>query len=204
MVIGFVGGFIRHDDTIHREVQLADRLRKDYPSGVQVRVFENRMGDQAHAEILRLLDADHDGSLSAGEKTRARVVLYGHSWGATEAVTMARMLEKDGIPVLMTIQVDSVSKMGVDDRTIPANVGQAINFYQLDGLLHGQREIVAADPARTRILGNLQFDYKNASVDCSGFPWYAKVFMRSHIEIESDPRVWDRVESLIRSELPVS
>src|ERR1700691_3069164 len=61
VVIGFVGGFVRHNDTVHQEVQLAGRLRKEYPSGVEVRMFENHSGRQAHEEILRLLDADRDG-----------------------------------------------------------------------------------------------------------------------------------------------
>jgi hypothetical protein len=103
--------------------------------------------------------------------------------------------------VLLTIQVDSVSKPGADDKSIPANVAQAINFYQLDGLLHGQRQIVAADPSHTRILGNFQFNYKTKPVNTDGFPWYARMFMKPHIEIESDPIVWSRVESLIRSEV---
>jgi len=38
-------------------------------------------------------------------------------------------------------------------------------------------------------------------VDCSAYPWYARLFMKPHIEIESDPMVWSRVESLIRSKL---
>jgi hypothetical protein len=202
VVVGFLGGFVRHNDTVHQEVQLAAHLRQDYPSGVAVRMFENHSGKQAHREILRLLDSDRDGTLSAAEKGKARVVLYGHSWGASEAVTMARLLQKDGVPVLLTIQVDSVSKLSDDDRVIPSNVGEAINFYQLDGLLHGQREILAADPLRTRILGNIRLDYKTKSVNCDGYPWYARMFMKPHIEIESDPRVWDRVESLVRSELP--
>jgi hypothetical protein len=193
VVIGFVGGFVRHDDTVHQEVQLAARLRKQYPAGVEVRMFENHSGHQAHEEILRLL---------AGEKLGARVVLYGHSWGASEVVAVARELEKDGVPVLLTIQVDSVSKPGSDDRLIPANVAQAVNFYQLDGLLHGQRKIVAADPLRTRILGNFRSEYKANPVNCDGYPWYARIFMKSHVEIESDPSVWNRVESLVRSELP--
>jgi hypothetical protein len=203
VVIGFVGGFVRHNDTVHQEVQLAARLRNQYRSGVEVRIFENHVARQAHQEILRVLDTDHDGTLSAGEKRQARIVLYGHSWGASEAVTMARALEKDGVPVLLTIQVDSVSKFGEDDRFIPANVAQAVNFYQLDGLLHGQRQIVADDPVRTRILGNFQLDYKANPVNCDGYPWYAKMFMKPHIEIESDPSVWNRVESLVRSKLPL-
>jgi hypothetical protein len=202
VVIGFVGGFVRHNDAVHGEVQLAARLRSEYPSGVDVRMFENHGARQAHEEILRMLDTDHDGTLSAGEKFKARIVLFGHSWGASEAVHMARALEKDGIPVLLTIQVDSVSKFGENDRLIPANVAQAINFYQLDGLLHGQRQILAADPLRTRILGNFQLNYKTKPVICDGYPWYAKIFMKPHIEIESDPSVWNRVESLVRSKLP--
>jgi hypothetical protein len=203
IVIGFVGGFVHHFDTVHQEVQLANHLRKDYPSGLEVEIFENHLGRQAHQEIIRLLDADHDGKLSEDEKLKARIVLYGHSWGASEAVSMARMLQKDGVPVLLTIQVDSVSKLGTDDRSIPANVAQAVNFYQLDGLLHGQRQIVAADPSHTRILGNFQFDYKTKPVNTDGYPWYARIFMKPHIEIESDPLVWNRVECLIRSQIAI-
>ena len=57
--------------------------------------------------------------------------------------------QKDGIPVLLTIQVDSISRIRQNDRVIPANVAQAANFYQPNGLLHGQSEIRAADPTRT-------------------------------------------------------
>jgi hypothetical protein len=204
IVMGFVGGFVHRDNRIHQEVQLADHLRKDYPSHLEVRIFANHLGRQAHQEILRLLDTNHDGSLSADEKLKARIVLYGHSWGASESINMARSLEKDGIPVLLTIQIDSVSKLGEDDGVIPANVAQAANFFQLDGLLHGRREIQAADPAHTRILGNFQFDYKTKRVNCAGYPWYARMFMKPHIEIESDPVVWNQVETLIRSKLQSS
>ena len=109
IVIGFVGGMVRGNNAVHSEVQLATRLRKDYPSGVQVRMFENRQGRQARQEILRLLDINHDGKLSAGEKLDARIAIYGHSWGASETVTLARALGREGIPVLLTIQVDSIT-----------------------------------------------------------------------------------------------
>ncbi|HTB19481.1 MAG TPA: hypothetical protein VK708_15275 [Bryobacteraceae bacterium] len=200
IVIGFVGGFVRRDNVIHQEVQLAEHLRKDFPGSMEVRVFANHLGHQAHREILRLLDTNRDGALSADERLKARIILYGHSWGAAESVSMARTLQRDGVPVLLTIQVDSVSKPGADDRFIPANVAQAANFYQLNGLLHGRRQILAADPAHTTILGNFQFDYKSRPINCDGYPWYARMFMKSHIEIESDPDVWSRVEALIRSE----
>jgi len=38
---------------------------------LQVQMFENRRGRQAHQEILRLLDLDHDGKVSAEERSRA-------------------------------------------------------------------------------------------------------------------------------------
>jgi hypothetical protein len=201
IVIGFVGGFIRHDNHIHGGVQIADRLRKDYPSGVDVEVFENHRGEDAHQQILELLDANHDGSLSPEEKQNARIIIYGHSWGGSETVALARALEKDGIPVLLTIQVDSVPKNGADDAEIPANVEQAANFYQPNGLIHGQREIHAADPSRTQIIGNFLFDYDAHPIRCEGYPWFARVFEAPHIEIECDPKVQDRIVSLIRSKL---
>jgi hypothetical protein len=202
IVIGFVGGFVRHDDRVHSGVQLAARLRQDYPYGVYINTFENHQGEQAHREVLHLLDTDHDGALSADEKRNARVVIYGHSWGASETVTLANQLNRDGIPVLLTIQVDSVEKSGEDDSVIPPNVAQAVNFYQSDGLLHGRPAIRAADPAHTQILGNFRQDYAAKPIHCDAYPWWDRIFMKSHVEIECDPRVWKQVETLIRSKLP--
>lgn len=202
IVIGFVGGFVGRGNSVHREVQLATHLRREHAAGMQASVFENRQGRQAHQAILQMLDADHDGILSSRERSTARIVLYGHSWGASEAVTLARALDKDGIPVLLTIQVDSVAKFGENDKLIPANVAQAVNFFQQNGFLHGRRKILAEDGLHTQILGNFQFDYKTRKVNCDGYPWYAQLFMKPHIEIESDPAVWNQVESLIQSKLP--
>ena len=47
IVIGFVGGFIKHDNPVHSEVQLAARLRKAYPMGVDVETFESYHGEKA-------------------------------------------------------------------------------------------------------------------------------------------------------------
>ena len=201
IIIGFVGGFVRHDDLIRSEVQLAARLRKEYAAQAVVETFENHGGEKAHQKILAVLDANHDGTLSAAEKKNARIILYGHSWGGSELVTLARRLEKEGIPVLLTVQVDSVAKNGQNDQIIPANVAQAVNFYQADGILHGESEIRAADTARTRILGNFQFHYGAISYDCANYPWYNRIFMKAHTQIECDPKVWNQVESLIRANL---
>jgi hypothetical protein len=202
IVIGFVGGFVKHDNAVHSEVQLAARLQQDYHSGVQVEVFENHRREEAHQQILKSLDINKDGSLSAEEKQQARIIIYGHSWGASETVTLARELEKDGIPVLLTIQVDSISKSHQNDWTIPANVSQAANFYQADGLLRGRPEIRPADRTHTQIIGNFRFDYKVLPVSCPLYPWFDLIFMKSHVEIECDSRVWNQIESLIRAKLP--
>jgi hypothetical protein len=203
IVIGFVGGFVRHDAMAHSAVQVAARLRRDYPSGVYAEVLENHRREKAHAEIVRLLGGDRDGKLSAEEKRNARIILYGHSWGASEAIALARQLGREGIPVLLTVQVDSVSKRGENDRIIPSNVAEAANFYQPNGFVHGQPRIRAADPAHTRIIGNFRFDYKANPIRCKQYPWYDRIFMKSHTEIECDPKVWTQVEALIDSRLPV-
>jgi len=202
IVIGFVGGFVKHDDPVHDEVRLAARLRKSYPSGVDVETFENYRGEIARKKILSLLDADHDGTLTVGEKRNARIILYGHSWGASEAIAVARELENDGIPVLLTIQIDSVSKFHQNDAVIPANVARAANFYQPDGFVHGQTEIRAADPKRTKIIGNFRFEYKASPYACTEYPWYDRILVKTHTQIECDPNVWKQAEELMRLDLP--
>jgi hypothetical protein len=203
IVVGFVGGFVAHDNMVHSGVQLAAHLRDVYPAGVYVEVFENRRREKAHGAILKILDTDHDGKVSDQEKQKARIIIYGISWGASEAISLAKELDGEHIPVLLTIQVDSVAKIGENDEVIPANVGEAANFYQSDGLLRGQPKIRAADETRTRILGNFHFEYKSKNIRCEKYPWYDKTFAKYHTEIECDPAVWDRVESLIRSKLPL-
>jgi hypothetical protein len=93
IVIGFVGGFIKHDDLVHSEVQLAARLRKAYPLGVDVETFEGSRGEEARKRILDLLDANHHGPPTADEKRHAHIIIYGHSWGGSEAIALARELE---------------------------------------------------------------------------------------------------------------
>jgi hypothetical protein len=202
IVIGFLGGFVRHDDAVHSGVQLAARLQRDYPSGVYIETFENRRGDEAYQRILKLLDANSDGQVSNQEKQDARIIIYGISWGASQTVTLARELQAEHIPVLLTIQVDSITKAGQNDKSIPSNVEEAVNFYQSDGILHGRAEIEAEDPAHTHILGNYRFEYRSHPIECGGYPWYDSVFTKQHTEIECDPAVWGRVESLIRAKLP--
>lgn len=201
IVIGFVGGFISHDNLNHSEVQLAARLRQAYPSGMEVETFESYRRGKARKRVLAVLDTDHNGTLTPDEKQNARIIIYGHSWGGSEAIALARELQKDGIAVLLTVQVDSISRIHRNDAVIPGNVAQAANFYQPHGLIRGQSGIRAADPTRTHIIGNFRFDYEASPYECDGYPWYDRIFAKPHTQIECDPEVWKQVESLIRSDL---
>jgi hypothetical protein len=202
IVIGFVGGYVSNTNMAHAEVQLAVTLRKSYSSDVYVGAFENHKGAAAYKEIVGLLDTDHDGTLSPQEKKNAHIIMYGHSWGASECLQIARMLQKIDVPVVLTIQVDSVAKPHQDDGVVPANVLEAANFYQSHGHLHGRAEIRAADPSATKILGNYVFDYRTNPVKCKGYPWWDSIFARYHTEIECDTAVWGRIDAMIRAELP--
>jgi len=117
-------------------------------------------------------------------------------------VSLARALERDGIPVALTIQVDSVTKNSEDDSHIPANVTEAVNFYQTGGILHGRTKITAADPSRTMILGNFRFTYEKEPAECRAYPWYDRLVFKGHTAIECDPRVWSQIETLIQMRLP--
>ena len=201
IVIGFMGGNVRADNLVHREALVAKELQQSYPLGLHAAVFANSDWKNALRTVLQLLDASGKGLPSADEKKAARIVIYGHSWGASETVTLARRLNQLGIPVLLTIQVDSVEKLNENDGSIPPNVREAVNFYQTEGLLHGRSLIAAMDPKQTTILGNYEMSYRNHPVSCDGYPWFARAFMKAHIEIENDPTVWSRVEDLIRKQM---
>jgi hypothetical protein len=200
IIIGFVGGFVSHEDARHPEVQFAAYLRHRYPLTEAV-VFGNHHGRRALREVVRMLDSDADGVLMPNERRESTIIIYGHSWGAAETVTFAHALEQMGIPVALTIQIDTIAKPGSRGAIIPANVASAINFYQARGPLHGLPEIVAADPKQTTILGNILMSYEDRPIDCRNYSWYARVFNRPHHEIENDLRVWDRAASLIDSNI---
>lgn len=129
VVVGFVGGVVKYDDPVRSEVKLAEHLRAEYPSGVFVETFENRNREKALKAILTQLSVDRSSVLSENEKRQARIILYGHSWGGSAMVELARELERRGIPVLLTIQVDSVKRFGDDDSVIPVRLKSNIDSY---------------------------------------------------------------------------
>jgi len=204
IVIGFVGGFVSHDNPHHGPVQFAEQLQQAIPKDTYVRVFENRRRKQAYDAVVRLLDANRDGVLSAEEKARARIILFGHSWGGSAAVLLARDLRRVGVPVLLTVQIDSVAKVWQNDSVIPDNVAEAVNFYQPHGIIHGRRQITAADPARTEILGNYLVDYRKTAVQCPEASWAERFFTPGHVQSECDPHIWSQIETMVRQRLTSS
>jgi hypothetical protein len=204
IVIGFVGGFVGHDNSHHGPVLIARRIRLALPNDTYVRVFENRRRKRAYDAVLRLLDTNRDGILSAEEKACARIVLFGQSWGASAAVLLARDLQRAGVPVLLTVQVDSVAKLWQNDSIIPSNVIEAVNFYQPHGIIHGRPRITAANPEKTAILGNYLTDYRKQPVDCPDASWADRFFTPGHMQSECDPKLWSHIEDMVLQRLSPS
>lgn len=195
LVIGFLGGRDSWDDDRRAVRKLALKLRARELPGVYVETFENTRRDLALRLVREALDRNRDGTLDPTERSSARLLLYGQSFGGAAVVKFARQLEPLGVPVLLTVQIDSV---GLDDDLIPPNVRRAANLYQRNGwIIRGEQPIRAADPARTEIVGNFQFDYNHNKIDLSHVPFWKKVFRYAHTRMEHDPAVWAQVEALL-------
>ena len=194
LVIGFLGGYDRWNDE-HRSVrQLVLKLRE------RPGVYSESISNHHQALALRLIreafDTNQNGRLDPDEIAGARVVLFGQSWGGSAAIAVANDLQKLGIPVMLTVQIDSV---GARDSLIPPNVQAAVNFYQHDPFttIHGRNRIRAADPLKTTVLGNFESTYIFRSVDESNASKARQIFGGSHTKMELDPVVWSRVEQYI-------
>ena len=201
IVVGFVGGFVRSDDDRRPEVQIIQRLSKQKLPAFHAAAFENRRRAKARQQIMAWLDTDGDGHLSVQEKQNARIILFGHSWGGSAVIRLAQELEQQDIPILLTIQVDSINKGWSHDCVIPANVAQAAYFYQTRGLVHGCQTIHAEDSHRTRIIGRYEFEYTEQPSGCRSYPWFDRHIFRTHNAMECDPRVWSKVEDEIQTQL---
>lgn len=201
LVLGFMGG---RDSWRNTEVgvgRTARWLRQKAIPGVHVETLENLKRHLALRLVRSCMDSSGDGRLQPQERLQARIVLYGQSFGGAAVVKFARQLERLDIPVLLTVQVDSV---GRGDGLIPPNVRAAANLYQDNGrIIRGEAPIRAADSGRTRILGNFRFDYSNLDIDLSHLPWYKKIARRAHAKMDRDPAVWDKVEELLLDALQI-
>lgn len=194
LVIGFVGGLHKWDDDERGVRRLVLRLREI--NGVHGESMSHLREEVARAFIVKALDTDGDGELSDTEKSQARIILFGQSLGGSETVGTARWLADRGVPVLLTVQIDSV---GLRDGVIPSNVRAAANLFQHERwTFRGEPSIRAADPARTKIIGSFPYEYKDRPlVDPNPGTWVRQTIGGGHAKMELDPEVWSRVESLI-------
>ena len=182
IAIGFLGALERADDP-HRSVRkLTLRLRE---KGWRAESYSHRDLRKAKRAVMRALAESED----------KRVVIFGQSMGGGATVKLARYLEAKHVPVLLTVQVDS---FGLHDSRIPGNVRAAANFYQREWFtIWGEGKISAADPTRTRILGNFEYEYPLTRVETWPESWPRRVFGGGHARMEADPRLWARIEALI-------
>jgi hypothetical protein len=204
IVVAFTGGFVRRNDVRHPEVQMVERLSRERIPGLHATIYENRHRGKVRKLILSWLDTNGDGHLSAQEKHSARIILLGHSWGGSATIKLARDLNRDGIPVLMTIQVDSVNKISGEDCLIPPNVREALNFYQTRGPLHSCSNIRATDPSHTRILGNDRYEYQSQPANCRAYSWMNRHVFKTHEAMDCDPRIWSQIDQRVRAQITVA
>lgn len=196
LVLGFLGGRASWDADNRSVRKTALALRR---KGVPVETVENSKKDLAMRLIREAFDRNRDGSLDAAEADRVKLILYGHSFGGAAVVELARRLEERSIPVRLTIQVDSV---GFRDERIPANVAKAANLYQRNGwFIKGEPTVRAADPDRTRILGNWRYDYSDVDIDLSHLGWFKRAFQTAHLKMGNDAATWTVVRRFIEREL---
>ena len=110
--------------------------------------------------------------------------------GARIAAPAKPVKPGDVVTIALDARVRVLKVTGFAPRRGAAEAGRAL--YE---------DLSPADPARTEIVGNYRFDYKANPIRCDGYPWFDRILVRSHTEIECDPRVWSQVESLIYSKL---
>lgn len=195
LVLGFLGGFEKWNNE-HRGVRKLILKLRETP-GLQAESFRNQRRKTARRFLLDALDSNRDGKLDPSEKSSARIILIGQSWGGAAIVQLSRELNKLQIPVLLTVQIDSV---GTHDSTIPPNVRSAINFFQREPLtVWGEDQIRAANPTNTRILGNIRHYYPIFLSPSRPESKARRWFGGGHARMEADPILWAEVEFLIRA-----
>jgi pimeloyl-ACP methyl ester carboxylesterase len=188
LVIGIVGGWERWDNPGRCTRRTAIELKRLRLPGVHVETVENHRLELAEQLVGRAFPENRQA---------ARVILFGQSLGGRGVLRLARTLERRGISVRLAVVVDG---FGRDSWIVPASVREAANFYQHDLLwLRTAEQLRAADPARTKVLGNWKFSYPGCEkrFDLSDYTAMQRTFMSSHLCMEFDRAVWDRVVELI-------
>lgn len=200
LVLGITGGWEPADAPWAITTRINALSSINAPADTHFASISNHRLEQGRKLIRQLLDTNHDRKLSPEERSKARIILYGQSMGGAGTIKLCRWLNKQKIPVLLNVQIDSV---GVRDGRVPPNVAAAANLYQHDlGPIRGQSKISAQDPAKTRILGNWRYSYpKDKLIDTTHMPIGHRLILNPHLKMEFDPEVALKVTELIRTAL---
>ncbi|MBL0159148.1 MAG: hypothetical protein IPP47_18845 [Bryobacterales bacterium] len=199
LVIGFLGAWEEWDNDKRSVRKLALHLRARHLPGVFIETAGNRDRGTVLKFIRQALDQNRNKKLDDAEKRSVSIICYGQSFGGAACVKLARELDKLGIALRLTVQVDSV---GRSDDWIPPNVARALNLYQHDpGPVWGEANIKAVDPAKTTILGNIRFFYFFRNVDMKDYPPLARRMGFAHWKMDNDPVVWKQVETMILADI---
>ena len=160
VVVGYTGGLETATTSASGVVWIRDRLRTLKVPNLCVHTFSAYNWPHGYRWVRQQFGAQDDAQLTPDAiRNGPKVVIYGHSFGGWATVSLARRLQRAGIPIEMTVQVDSI---GITDRTLPPNVRESANFYERNTeILHARGTIHAQDPLRTRILENVHLLHGN-------------------------------------------
>ncbi len=167
--VGFVGALETSNHKHSGVVQIRDTLRGADFSDVCASSFMPVSWTSGRDWILAHFPS-HPGVLTESELEYApRIILVGHSTGGWAMLSVARDLRDKGIPVELTVQIDSV---GVTDYTIPKNVSTGAIFHAWDALMFmTTKHVHLEDPSHTKVVADVLV--KDAS----------------HLSITRDPRI---------------
>lgn len=133
-------------------------------------------------KMAKKITADREQGEKAGP-----LVLSGHSWGADDAVRLARRLDKNGVPIAGLVLVDPTTP-----PKIPANVQLCVNFYRsrpaTDWMPWLRGVAVEAESPSTEIV-NVDLRTSEAHSDIGGTV--------NHFTIEANPEVQELVVAAV-------
>jgi hypothetical protein len=150
--LGIVGGTEPSNNRHSGVVQIRDILRGPEFPDVCAKSFSPYAWRSGFHWILRHFPS-HPGQLTRNELEEApKVILVGHSLGGWAVLSIARNLNRKGIPVELCVQIDSV---GITDHTVPKNVKAAAIFHANDAMfLLTTKTIKLEDASQTKLIEN--------------------------------------------------
>jgi hypothetical protein len=98
LIIGFMGGRDSWRDENVGVGRLAAKLRKSELNGAHVETVENLKRGLALKFVKNSFDRDGNSELDDSERSSARIILYGQSFGGAAVVKFARQLNEIGVP----------------------------------------------------------------------------------------------------------